>query len=396
MPRKETVISIFVASPSDVVEERSVLNDTVNELNGIWSGTLGLRLELLGWETHTHPAAGADAQQVINKQIGDKYDIFIGILWTKFGTPTAEYKSGTEEEFYRAKKRFDEHKEPKVMFYFKEESPKILSLIDPAELAKINSFREALGKEGVYYWKFHSSTQFGTSLRTHLSKQIQEFQSNEKNKSPVDQGQQETKSGQLMSVEDTDKGLLDLFEESENKATIFSEAGARMTESIMQFGKKLEARTIELNSSIAQDQNEMRRRAMGKRISDMAAGHMRELSQIINQELPILKQTQHDVIDCYGKAIPMMISLTGEKSVGLLKSRESFDALEAVLNQTYGKVDEFKKSILAAPELTGSFIGAKRVLVAVIDELLNIFLEGLDDLSEVKKAVDLLNAGRSD
>ena|SRR3989337_1199459 len=32
-------------------------------------------------ETHTYPGIGEDAQDVINKQIDDDYDIFIGLMW---------------------------------------------------------------------------------------------------------------------------------------------------------------------------------------------------------------------------------------------------------------------------------------------------------------------------
>ena len=42
---------------------------------------------------------GSDPQQIINSQVSDEYDIFIGILWTRFGTPTERAGSGTEEEF---------------------------------------------------------------------------------------------------------------------------------------------------------------------------------------------------------------------------------------------------------------------------------------------------------
>ena len=41
---------------------------------------------------------GIDAQDVINRQLGE-YDIFLGIMNTRFGSPTHRADSGTEEEF---------------------------------------------------------------------------------------------------------------------------------------------------------------------------------------------------------------------------------------------------------------------------------------------------------
>ena len=63
-------------------------------------------LDLLRWETHTRPGIGQSAQDVINPQIGDDYDIFLGMFGIRFGTPTREWQSGTEEEFRRALSRF--------------------------------------------------------------------------------------------------------------------------------------------------------------------------------------------------------------------------------------------------------------------------------------------------
>ncbi len=119
MTRQETVLSVFVASPSDVEEERTHLEDTIREPNTTWSRELGLRLELIRWETHAYPEFAVDAQAVINSQIPDDYDIFIGIMWYRFGTATG--RSGTEEEFDRAKTRFDaDSNSVQLMIYFKD------------------------------------------------------------------------------------------------------------------------------------------------------------------------------------------------------------------------------------------------------------------------------------
>src|SRR5882757_6446254 len=98
MPRQEQVLSVFVASPSDVANERAKLESIISEINVTWSRQLGIRLDLIRWETHANPGIDVDAQAVINKQIPDDYDIFIGILWCRYGTPTQRAESGTIEE----------------------------------------------------------------------------------------------------------------------------------------------------------------------------------------------------------------------------------------------------------------------------------------------------------
>ncbi|WP_462074860.1 hypothetical protein [Nitrospira sp. CMX1] len=57
---------------------------------------------------------------MINDQIGE-YDIFIGIMWRRFGTPTGVAGSGTEGEFRIAYKRWQENPQIALMFYFCQE-----------------------------------------------------------------------------------------------------------------------------------------------------------------------------------------------------------------------------------------------------------------------------------
>ena len=80
MPRNATILTIFVASPSDVSEERELLDRIVARTNSLLARITPVRLELLRWERDTSPAFGKDPQSVINKQIPQDFDIFIGIL----------------------------------------------------------------------------------------------------------------------------------------------------------------------------------------------------------------------------------------------------------------------------------------------------------------------------
>jgi hypothetical protein len=69
MPRQQTILTIVLASPSDVGDECEIAAEVIREFNGTWSHELGITLELASWRTDVHPAAGADPQQVINDQL---------------------------------------------------------------------------------------------------------------------------------------------------------------------------------------------------------------------------------------------------------------------------------------------------------------------------------------
>ena len=92
---------VFIASPGDVAEERDIASHVVGELNRVFAGSLGVELEAVRWETHASPDVGVDAQDVVTRQIGD-FDVLVGIMWRRFGTPTRRSRSGTGEEFERA------------------------------------------------------------------------------------------------------------------------------------------------------------------------------------------------------------------------------------------------------------------------------------------------------
>src|SRR5579863_4180980 len=144
------LIKIFLASPSDVQSERDALSGLVREINDVLAFLVPdreLRLELLRYETHTYPDVG-QAQDVINQQIPLDYDIFIGVMWKRCGTPTASSQSGTIEEFQRALARREQTGRPTIMFYFCEESVPFPRSDELEQLAKVVRFREELASKG--------------------------------------------------------------------------------------------------------------------------------------------------------------------------------------------------------------------------------------------------------
>ena len=160
MPRPEQAIVILAASPSDLEPERTQLEEVVRELNLSWSQSLGLRFELVRWETHGYPGVGEDPQEVLNRELPSDPDIFIGLMWSRYGTATGRAGSGTEEEFNRTLERYRQDPESiRIMFYFKD-APLAPSNIDPDQLRRVAQFRESLGAEGALYWTFRTSDDF--------------------------------------------------------------------------------------------------------------------------------------------------------------------------------------------------------------------------------------------
>ncbi|WP_263353324.1 TIR domain-containing protein [Acidicapsa acidisoli] len=171
-------IRIFVASPGDVTEEREILsNIVIPELRRIFSNQQmfdsqqSIDLEVVRWETHAWPAVGADAQDVINKEIG-AYDIFVGVMWKRFGTPTKRAGSGTGEEFDRAYEYFKSYGKPYIMFYFKTSPFYTTNAKELAQFQRVSRFKQKLEKLGLLFWEYGSSIDFERFVREHLIRQI--------------------------------------------------------------------------------------------------------------------------------------------------------------------------------------------------------------------------------
>lgn len=164
-------LRIFVASPGDVHEERQIVVLVVDELRRILGSIRDVELEAVKWETHAWPGVGDDAQDVINHEIGE-FDIFVGIMWRRFGTPTKRASSGTGEEFDRAYNSFQEHGRPNIMFYFRTTPFYTTNSTELAQFGKVVRFRKKLTRGGVLFWEYETPLEFERFVREHLIRQV--------------------------------------------------------------------------------------------------------------------------------------------------------------------------------------------------------------------------------
>lgn len=172
MTQTITKVRLFVASPSDVQKERDSIAGVLNELNNTIGNNLGFAVELVRWETHSHPSMGRP-QGVINAQIGP-YDIFLGIMWKRFGTPTGVAESGTQEEFNLAYEEWKRDNDLQICFYFSQAKYKLNSVSETEQNAKVLAFKEDLSRKGLV-WEYANATAFPHVLRRHLTTMLFEM-----------------------------------------------------------------------------------------------------------------------------------------------------------------------------------------------------------------------------
>lgn len=178
MPRNVISLRIFVSSPRDVADERDRLERVVNQLNANIALDNGLHLELIRWEKKCHPGVGRTGQAVVNSQIGT-YDLFVGILWNRLGTPTGDAESGTREEFDCAYAQWRRNKSSlEIWFYFNEQPFNPKSHEELTQKGKVLDFRQELENDkGLLTWTYNGSANFEEQIRSHLEAFIRKYMS---------------------------------------------------------------------------------------------------------------------------------------------------------------------------------------------------------------------------
>ena len=170
-------IRVFVSSPNDVKAERDLLDGVVDEINRTMGDAGSFVLQLFKWERNVIPQIDQTPQGVIDNQMPD-CDVYLGILRTRFGTPTGNYGSGTEQEFRAALERFNNQGRPWISFYFYNGPVELRSREEREQYDKVCEFRDELERKGVvgrYKRTRGSRDAFVEQVRTNLIKLAQQF-----------------------------------------------------------------------------------------------------------------------------------------------------------------------------------------------------------------------------
>ena len=143
-----------------------MVGEVLNEWNLQHGQASRVRVELVNWRTHARPATGKRPQALVNKQAFDSCDLVIAIFWSRFGTPTGEAASGTEEEIQRAIKQ----KKP-LLLYFSSRPPPGQKRV---EHSRIEKFKQQFGQRALY-WVYSDISSFARELRNHLASTMHEL-----------------------------------------------------------------------------------------------------------------------------------------------------------------------------------------------------------------------------
>ncbi len=179
-------VQVFVASPSDVAAERDALSHVIDGLRDGLAKRLGLTLTLQRWEA-VPPDIGRP-QEVLMRYFADEpFDIFVGILWTRFGSPRRSYSgrerdslsSGTHEEFMHAlRARKHGGAWPLIAVYQCTRGPKDWRTLDLVQAGLVKDFFkefEAGGKHPGIKKDYDSVDEFERRVRGELEQALWKY-----------------------------------------------------------------------------------------------------------------------------------------------------------------------------------------------------------------------------
>ncbi len=160
-----TIFKVMIASPSDVPAERASVRDLLSEWNIVHADAAKTVLLPIGWDTHSVPEMGDRPQAIINKQILRDCDLLVGVFWTRIGTATGDFASGTVEEI-------EEHirAEKPVMLYFSA-VPVVADSIDRSQYDQLQEFKRSCQSRGLYE-SYSNLTEFRTKLYRQLQMKL--------------------------------------------------------------------------------------------------------------------------------------------------------------------------------------------------------------------------------
>lgn len=384
MPSTITKYKIFLASPGDLKDDRASIDEVINELNLTFGKQNDIFLELLKWEIHSAPAIAINhPQEIINADLGNDYDLFIGLLWKKFGTATNEADSGTEEEFLNAHKRFLENPNSlQILFYFNS-SPVSLSEIDPQQLTKIQNFKADIGtNKKLLYWEYQDTQQLNKFLRIHIPQRILELQKKQISELTIIKPT-ETLEAEIVKEE---FGLIDYQEMIEDHLRESTESLSRISKATIWIGEQLTKKTSEINA-LTLNGNQPGRKTL-KDFFMRTAKIMDNYAKRIEPEVPIFFENFEKGIDAFSNLLNISRNDLKMEQDEIEEAQETLTVLINGIAESITSMESFLQAVNELPRMSKELNKAKSNVANKLEDLVKNLLISNSIALELEKSMN--------
>jgi hypothetical protein len=391
--RSELILKVFIASPSDVTDERESLESVIQEINKVWSGQLGLRLELERWEANARPGFGTDAQAVLNSQINRDCDVFIAIFWGRLGTPTPRATSGTVEEFQRALAR---HRASpgsvELLIYFKD-APIAPSKLDPVQLQRLAEFKREVEKIGGLHWTFETTADFESTARSHLGALVQAWAARSRSGRSTDSVQRspEPVESESPKLDDSDEyGFLDHLETFDAKNSDMCAALRYMAEATERIKLRFSERAQSLNGLGELTEKGNLRDA--KKAITLLSDDLHSYAAVLEQQLPLFTGSSKASLEAVSRALVVYKDFKKGDDANLVTLAQTFGEMrEAGIGAAEG-LNGFKSMLAGLPRVTIEFNKARRRVIRGLEGVLSGIQSHATTTANILQAVDELRS----
>jgi hypothetical protein len=394
MAYQATIVTIFISSPGDVKSERQFIIDEIQSWNQRNSEKSGCFLSPRTWEDVVAPDQDQYSQNVINQQIGDSYDVFLGLMWSRFGTPTQAADSGTEEEYDRAIERKNSGTHLNLSFFFKT-SDVPMSLIDADQITKVSEFKKKISAAGCFYKEFSEDIHLSRGLNILFDKIARNLE-----KYPILDGmiaipadklvlpsEKQTIPSDNTGASDEDAlGLFDLSDMMERTTAAIVVLVSDWGNEIELLGAAMKDSTEQLNnmSKFGQPDQQLVR----KKVSQTAE-QLDQFAEFGEAKIEEIESEMSEFISTFQGIADVSKDFNSTQD-DIDNTAHSIEQLVVGMEGAMDGTRSFADSVAALPRLSKEFNKSRARVVRVQKKFLDLMEQNLRDLLEVKLTVESL------
>lgn len=349
---------------------------TINGWNQRNAPSRKVIFQALTWEQMVAPDRRGSGQEVIDEQIGPSYDIYLGLMWSRFGSSTKSADSGTEDEFDQAIARHDSGQGLTISFLFKN-SPIPQDILDGLQFDRVKKFKKKVADSGCLYREFNEDAslidavnlildRFANSPPPVAGSGLPEGVRGKDNSPSGNVGQRRDDTVKGDDSTGFELGLFDyneiLTEEGDKFSSLMGEWSTRLS----QAGEKAQSATNELNSISRFGDIEP---AAAKKIINRVANYTENFVNWGEENLQLIDKSMETFAEAFS-GLTIVSADFGSSETEIESGIKAGEELIATVYETNSSLENLSKSALSVPRVSKEMIRANKRLAALLDRMI--------------------------
>lgn len=165
----------MLSCPSDIPTQMiSAVRDAINDFNDLYGDSLSVFLSFKNWSLDAYPQSGGTPQDLINSQLLEPSNLLLAIFWTRLGTETRDYDSGTVEEIERS---LDNNRQV-FLYICKADVPR--DMLGASDTKAVDDYVHTNYGKRAIFGEFKDADELRKKVREHLLKHFLHLESHKR------------------------------------------------------------------------------------------------------------------------------------------------------------------------------------------------------------------------